>query len=59
VPEFIQHRANAKNLAKAALKLLNDEKRLQEMKRELSKVKGMLGSIGASKRVAERILQMA
>jgi lipid-A-disaccharide synthase len=58
-PEFIQYRANAKTLAKEALKLLNNEKQLKEMKTELSKVKGMLGSMGASKRVAERILQMA
>jgi lipid-A-disaccharide synthase len=58
VPEFIQHRANANNLAKSALKLLSDKKKLTEIKTELSKVKGMLGSVGASQRVAERILQM-
>jgi lipid-A-disaccharide synthase len=58
VPEFIQHRANAKELAKSALRLLNDEKQLKDMKIELSKVKGMLGSTGASKKVAERILEM-
>lgn len=57
-PEFIQHRANAKNLEKSALKLLSDEKQLKEMKTELSKVKGMLGRVGASRKVAERILQM-
>jgi lipid-A-disaccharide synthase len=57
-PEFIQVRANAKILAKSALKLLGDEKLLNDMKAELSKVRGMLGSIGASKKVAERILQM-
>ena len=38
--------------------LLSDEKKLKEMKTELSKVKGMLGSVGASQKVAERILQM-
>jgi lipid-A-disaccharide synthase len=59
VPEFIQHFASAKQLAKSAIKLLDDEKKLAEMKAELSKVKGMLGTIGASKRVAERILCMA
>jgi lipid-A-disaccharide synthase len=57
-PEFIQYRANAKTLATEALKLLGDEKRLKEMKTELSKVKGMLGNVGASKIVAERIVQM-
>jgi len=58
VPELLQHRANAKNIAKAVLKVLNDEKQLKEMKRELSKVQGMLGSVGASQKVAKRILQM-
>ena len=58
VPEFIQQRANAKNLEKAAVKLLSDEKQLKEMKNELSKVKGMLGSAGASQKVAERILEI-
>lgn len=59
VPEFIQHRANVGNLASESKRLLNDEKALDEMKRELSKLKNLLGSHGASKRVAERILQMA
>ncbi len=58
VPEFIQHQANAKNMAQAALRLLNDEQRLTEMKEELAKVKGMLGTMGASRRAAEQILQM-
>jgi len=57
-PEFIQYRANAKELASSALRLLGDEKRLIDMKTELSKVKGMLGSIGASRKVAERILEI-
>jgi lipid-A-disaccharide synthase len=57
-PEFIQYRANAKELANSALRLLNDEKQLKDMKTELSKVKGMLGEIGASLKVAERILKM-
>ena len=59
VPEFIQHRARASNLAATALRLLSDEKRILEMKAELSKVKGKLGAVGASKRVAEQICQMA
>jgi lipid-A-disaccharide synthase len=57
-PEFIQHRANAKILAKSALKLLDDEKQLAEMKSELGKVRGLLGNAGASVRAAEQILQM-
>ncbi|MGD1045257.1 MAG: lipid-A-disaccharide synthase [Bacteroidota bacterium] len=58
VPEFIQHKATAKRMAKSAMKLLNDERRLADMKAELSKVKVMLGTIGASRRVAERILEI-
>jgi lipid-A-disaccharide synthase len=58
VPEFIQHKATAKKMAKAAMKLLNDKKQLEDMKAELLKVKVMLGTVGASRRVAERVLQM-
>jgi lipid-A-disaccharide synthase len=57
-PEFIQHKATAKKMATAALRLLIDERRLAEMKAELSNVKVMLGTIGASQRVAARVLQM-
>jgi lipid-A-disaccharide synthase len=58
VPEFIQHKATAKRMAKSAMKLLNDKSRLADMKAELSKVKIILGTVGASQRVAERVLQM-
>jgi lipid-A-disaccharide synthase len=57
-PEFIQHKATAKKMAISAMRLLNDERKLADMKAELSKVKIMLGTIGASRRVAERVLQM-
>ncbi len=59
VPEFIQHRATARNLRDGALKLLKDPDRMEAMKEELSKIKGMLGSIGASKTVAAHIVRMA
>jgi lipid-A-disaccharide synthase len=58
VPEFVQQRATAKKMAQSAMELLNDEKRLADMKAELSKVKVLLGTAGASRRVAERVLQM-
>ena len=58
VPEFIQHQANARNLADAALEFLRDPQRIAGMKSELSKRKGMLGAHGASRTVAERIVQM-
>jgi len=59
VPEFIQHQATAANLAKEALKILRNERLLGTIREELSKVKGRLGEIGASHRVAERILHVA
>jgi lipid-A-disaccharide synthase len=59
VPEFIQHRATAKNLKTAALNLLRDPAKVAEMKGELSKIKGMLGAIGASRTVADHIIRMA
>lgn len=59
VPEFIQHRATAKNLKEAAVELLKDPARVTEMKQELSKIKGMLGTHGASRTVAENIIRMA
>jgi lipid-A-disaccharide synthase len=59
VPEFIQHQASAQNLASSALEFLRDPQRMSEMKAELSKIKGMLGAHGASRTVAERIVQMA
>ncbi len=58
VPEFIQHRATASNLARGIMKILRDESQLAAMKKELLSVRGKLGEIGASSRVAQRILQM-
>lgn len=59
VPEFIQHQATAKNLMRSALKLLRDPDRLLEMKSELARIRGLLGAHGASRTVAERIVQAA
>ncbi len=59
VPEFIQHALSVKNLVREAVSLLSNEERLQNMRAELSKLKNLLGTVGASKRVAERVLQMA
>ncbi|MEK6565965.1 MAG: lipid-A-disaccharide synthase, partial [Bacteroidota bacterium] len=59
VPEFIQHTLSVENLVREAVSLLSSEERLQNMRAELSKVKNLLGTAGASKRVAERVLQMA
>lgn len=59
VPEFIQYRVTASRLAREALKLLKDGERLSAMKAELGKVRSLLGTAGASRRVAECVLNMA
>jgi len=58
VPEFIQHRATATNLAREILGILRNEEALSAMRKELSAVRGKLGESGASSRVAQRILQI-
>ncbi|OGU31939.1 MAG: lipid-A-disaccharide synthase [Ignavibacteria bacterium GWA2_55_11] len=59
VPEFIQHRASARAMAQAAMEILEDEQRLLTMREDLRKVRGLLGTSGASRTVAERILAIA
>ncbi len=56
VPELIQMKATVKNLVREATQLLSDEKLRHEMKGELLKVRAMLGTAGASDRVAEVVL---
>ena len=53
VPELIQHQASAEKIAHQALQLLGDEKRLAEMRRELSCIAKSLGAPGASQRAAQ------
>jgi lipid-A-disaccharide synthase len=53
VPELIQHQASAEKIAHQALQLLGDEKRLAEMRRELSRIAQSLGAPGASERAAQ------
>lgn len=59
VPELVQHSANARGLAETMMSLLGDEERLDRMRQDLSKVRDLLGSPGASKRVADRVLREA
>jgi len=59
VPELIQHRANARGLARTALGILRDPQILAQMKADLSALRGQLGTPGASGRVADHILAMA
>jgi lipid-A-disaccharide synthase len=56
VPEFIQHRAQARDLAKAVLQLVNDSSTRQRMISEFDKIAVQLGESGASERAAKAIL---
>jgi len=59
VPEFIQHRATARNMAQSIMDVFEEDGRLETMKEELGKVRELLGSTGASQIVADRILAEA
>lgn len=56
VPEFIQFQANPKKIADQVIKLLQNPPELEQMKKELSKIKSSLGEKGASSRAAQIIL---
>ncbi len=58
VPEFIQCNMTVQNLLRAAKGILFDEQSRKKMRQELSSVKGKLGMVGASARVAERVLSV-
>jgi lipid-A-disaccharide synthase len=58
VPELIQHNVTVQKIVALASVLLNDEARRTAMKKELSAVKGLLGSKGASANVADAILAL-
>ena len=56
VPEFIQHRARAKDIASAIARLLEDATLRQQMIWEFDKIAAQLGESGASERAAKAIL---
>jgi lipid-A-disaccharide synthase len=56
-PEFIQGAATPKNLAGAALELLQNEPRRLQIKQRLAKVISSLGGPGAARRAAEAIVR--
>ena len=56
VPEFIQHRARPHDLAKAALRLLDDPIARDQMISAFDKIGAQLGETGASERAAKAIL---
>src|SRR6266496_3156039 len=56
VPEFIQHRARPKDLAKAIAQLLDNPTARERMVSEFDKITVQLGESGASERAAKAIL---
>jgi lipid-A-disaccharide synthase len=58
VPEFVQYDATANNIADAVTEILSDSDKRRHMQKELVKVRGLLGSPGASERLADIALQM-
>lgn len=58
VPELIQNDATAENIAKEALKMLDNPDELKKMRKELIGIRDILGGAGASGRVADIALSM-
>ncbi|MDH5430228.1 MAG: lipid-A-disaccharide synthase, partial [Nitrospirota bacterium] len=56
VPEILQERATAQNIAQEALVLIGDSTRQHVMKEKFQVLRKSLGSPGASRRAAEIIL---
>jgi lipid-A-disaccharide synthase len=57
-PEFVQHAATAENLARAALKMLNNPARNDRLRAQLRHVITSLGGPGASRRAADAIVRL-
>ncbi len=58
VPEFIQHRAAPKRIARAIVELLRNDERCEKMKEGLRDVARRLGPPGAAARAASVVLEM-
>jgi lipid-A-disaccharide synthase len=59
VPELIQSRATPDRMAREAAKILHDEQLRKTMINELGVIRERLGTVGASKRVADTICAFA
>lgn len=58
VPEFIQHKADAKFITESAISLLNDTfGKREKMQKELKEIAGKLGDPGVAKRAAKLVLK--
>jgi lipid-A-disaccharide synthase len=58
LPEFIQHRATAENIARATLEFLQDETKRNDVKSKLARIIQLLGPPGASQRAARSIWRL-
>ncbi len=56
VPELVQREARPDRLGEEALRLLRDPPRVEAMRRQLRRVRGLLGEGGASDRAAAEVL---
>jgi lipid-A-disaccharide synthase len=59
VREFIQHRATAENIAGEILKILQDARYRDNMRRELAQVRRHMGEAGCSERVARMVSELS
>ncbi|MEK7656589.1 MAG: lipid-A-disaccharide synthase [Elusimicrobiota bacterium] len=59
VPELVQAEADAPGVAREALLILEDPRRLSGLRKELSALRGLLGGPGAARRAAEAVLETA
>jgi lipid-A-disaccharide synthase len=57
-PEFIQKRATAENIARAALEFLHDPARRTKVQAKLEQITAALGAPGANQRAADEILRL-
>jgi lipid-A-disaccharide synthase len=57
-PELVQDQATAENIRDAVLQLLKDTESLETQRREMLKVRDLLGGPGASAQVAEIAVNM-
>lgn len=58
VPELIQDDASPEKIAAMVMNILTDNKRMADIKTELSKIRDMLGSPGAAERTARLAFEM-
>jgi len=57
-PEFVQGEATPENISRAALELLRDQRRQQQVKAKLAQIIPSLGGAGASRRAARAIVRL-